>query len=43
MKALRAIGIVLLWLLAIILVLVIVVVGLRTYNGQKDPGYGRVE
>lgn len=37
MKALRVIGKVLLWLLAAILVLVLVVVGLRVYNGQKYP------
>lgn len=37
MKALRAIGKVLLWLLAVILVLTLVVVGLRAYNGQKYP------
>lgn len=37
MKALRVIGKVLLWLFAAILVLVLVVVGLRAYNGQKYP------
>lgn len=37
MKALRVIGKVLLWLLAVILVLVLVVVGLRAYNGHKYP------
>lgn len=37
MKALRVIGKVLLWLLAAILMLVLVVVGLRVYNGQKYP------
>lgn len=37
MKALRVIGKVLLWLLAAILVLVLVVFGLRAYNGNKYP------
>ena len=37
MKALRAIGKVLLWLLAVILVLALVTVGLRAYNGHKYP------
>lgn len=37
MKALRAIGKAILGLLAAILVLVLVVVGLRAYNGQKYP------
>lgn len=37
MKAPHAIGKVLLWLLAVILVLVLVIVGLRVYNGQKYP------
>ena len=37
MKALKAIGKFLLWALAVILVLVLVVVGLRAYNGNKYP------
>ena len=37
MKALKAIGKVLLWVLVAILVLVLIIFGLRTYNGNKYP------
>lgn len=37
MKALKALGKILLWVLAVTLVLVLVVFGLRAYNGQKYP------
>ncbi|MCT1683284.1 dienelactone hydrolase family protein [Corynebacterium appendicis] len=37
MKALRILGKILLWVLAVILVVMLVVVGLRAYNGQKYP------
>ena len=37
MKALKAIGRILLWLLAAILVLVLIIFGLRAYNGNKYP------
>lgn len=37
MKALKAIGKVLLWVLVAILVLVLIIFGLRTYNGHKYP------
>lgn len=37
MKALKVLGKILLWVLAVTLVLVLVVVGLRAYNGNKYP------